>query len=449
MPNPKSAGLKELVAQLREIGDLYLENKPYDASEKNIFIAEALSIISIPKFNYGTPDEIVLLEKLDDLFISDLFSDEVEPADEKLVAQVREVLTNYQSFNDLDLKLDSYSSLGFLIAALKNEIIELYKKYTYEQVPDPTQAFKKVVAQAFYGLIIPEQPYVGLTKLNNKLLMRTKKNANDQILDDDELVAKVNAGEITGVVKIQVLNLLLNEQDFDLSKIAVTKNNVAVKINSNCYLPESADEFRMFAEEDIENLYYDDEPLWSEGYFSIPPNVNIREVDETILRLMILTPDLISRFLSDYSTSPEVNEQIKHSFELLLASFNGAAMSNASFQQFLISPAAEEGFNKIVKVWQHKETNTGTPFISEKLKTNLTENFVRLKTMASKLVAGESFESVNAQSKKPLPEIKKKTSPSALASFRTLFNKGPVVQDTPPPAKPTGKLGPIINPKKR
>jgi hypothetical protein len=107
--------LEVLLAELRQIGVDYLKNNIGTASDKDYGIAEALHKITCkPQVDY-TNAKLELLEKLSDLFVSDLVHHDPEPPAEELIESVRNALLAYKPFQMVGLDLESYSSLGYVI----------------------------------------------------------------------------------------------------------------------------------------------------------------------------------------------------------------------------------------------------------------------------------------------------------------------------------------------
>jgi hypothetical protein len=348
--------LEVLLAELRQIGVDYLKNNIGTASDKDYGIAEALHKITCkPQVDY-TNAKLELLEKLSDLFVSDLVHHDPEPPAEELIESVRNALLAYKPFQMVGLDLESYSSLGYVIENLRNII----NAYTYEKVDNVEEALEQIIAKEFMHLIIPAQPRASGVIDGEDIYVKTHKINNGKSQTPFDIIGNVNAGVISGLSSIQVLNFFLQEPTFDLVNLRVTDKNSLAIVDTYVNYPKV--DMNLHDDLEFEMLYE------FNSDFDSPLPEKIAALNETTMRLLLITPDFISSFVHQYIKNAEFQSIMENNFRILLSSFSRTAIQNSDFQQFLLSPESEKVYAKIVKSFEAHQSVKGFKLVTPDIK---------------------------------------------------------------------------------
>jgi hypothetical protein len=251
-----------------------------------------------------------------------------------------------------------------------------YAKY----VKNKSVALYEAMAQEFFRLIIPYQPKTRLSKNKYSDIYILSKGVPDSdsleklfMNDPANVKNKLSAGKYTGLGRIMMLCLFLQETDAKLGNMLIDKQNRIVKIDGDwCFSgqinPSKFKEKYSINSIDIRNLpfleafkpynwldifcagKFNSKAYRTNGHtalvshdFNNNPEFR-REVNETLLKLLILPHSIIEKFISHFTSNTDIADHMHTLLTSRLEAMRAEALEEKSFQQYIVSDKAKEYF---------------------------------------------------------------------------------------------------------
>jgi hypothetical protein len=374
MPNPVfSDDINSLVADLRAVGSEYIDRP--GISEKDAGIAQEL--LNFKLENTKSPkQEFEILKKLNDIFISGTFFDEPESPADDLTSQVRKIISRHPPFVKLNLHLEDYENLGHVIHAL----YEKMRPYNYVSLANHDEAVEQVVAQEFLRLIIPEQPYTKffLDSDTSHVTMTDVGSDFGLITVDTPGVAEnIDNGNLRNYFRIDTINICIFDQTESIGELQANAKGTIIKTDTApCF--STSTKFLRAATADLEELY---KPYLD--VLAITKHMH-KEINETLLRLLILPKEMITSFIHKYSKDKELVHRIQESINWRLSNLYEAAVICPEFQTYLKTEEANKEINEAIKIFKKFKTSEGNKgILVPAFITQINDNFNMLKEHAN------------------------------------------------------------------
>jgi hypothetical protein len=255
------------------------------------------------------------------------------------------------------------------------------KRYYAKLCADKTIAMREVIAQEFSRLILPYHPKTRLAKKTDEgqvwvLSEEIEGSVPLERVDPKLLREGLLAGTVTGLGNALAVNLAKKETDAKLGNIMVTPKGKIFGIDgdwsfSDLTDPTQFDKKLKITEKDIANLPFvnDYKPYhWldiiQQGKIN-PDYLNTQgekiftaelrdapqfrqEINETMLKMLILPLSVIQRFVGSYMRDPDEINLLSDHINDQLVDMRKAALTNESFKAFMDTPAARKCLTECV-----------------------------------------------------------------------------------------------------
>lgn len=268
-------------------------------------------------------------------------------------------------------------------------------------------AIGEVIAQELFRLILPNHPKTRCVEKKlpegNRYYVASKKIENINalyFLDEKKYSQDIVNGKVKGLGSVQVISLWLNEIDFKAGNVVINKENEVIKIDGGqCFVDamkhRSSYEKKIIFDitsQDLQELpglinytpynwldlityrkketTYERTTNLDSPLFNIKNNDNFKhEVNQTILRIILLPDVLINYFVKNYTPNEKISIQLMNNIIERKQQLKKAAFEMENFRIYLSNLEALEEIKKYISYLKTFKT-MGKSFLLDDLKNN-------------------------------------------------------------------------------